>query len=125
MSKELNIKDITRKNDDNTYIETKDEQPVSDQISLLAIQELLNKKNLKSISRVKFDQVSILTKLHLFAQTFGIAFTNDLAELVEELQISVSGLGRKELVQLVQRRDGLMEQFLLNQKDKSSKDVFR
>ena len=124
MNKELGLKDMTKKNDDNTYILNQNDAPQSDEISLRAIEQLLNPKNLKSVSRIKFEQVNVLTKLHLFAKTFKTPFTKDLADLILELQISTNGLGRKELVSLVQRRDGLMDMMAMQQQ-KPSKDIFR
>lgn len=121
--KKLTLKDATQKNDDHTYIIGDSPEPEpSDAISLKAIDELLNRKRIKTISRLKFDQVPIVTKLHLFADTFGTSFPRKLAENILELQISVAGLGRKELVQLVQRRDGYTDP--VEQRLKS-KDIFR
>ena len=122
MMKEKKLAEIVGKSEDGTYIPKEEDQPISDEISLLAIRQLLDKKNLKSISRIKLEQVAVITKLHLFGDVFGIKFTKDLADLILELQISTNGLGRKELVQLVQRRDGLMD---FNQPIKPSKDIFR
>lgn len=120
MSKKLSLAEATQKNDDNTYI-INDQQDQSDEISLKAIEELLNPDKLKSISRIKFEQVSILSKLYLFGDVFDTPFTKKLADLILELQISVSGLGRKELVQLVQRRDGFTDLSEV----KARKDIFR
>ena len=123
MAKELNLKDATNKREDNTYIVNEHPDNQSDEISLLAISELLSKDKLKSVSRVKFEQVSIITKLQMFTDVFGTQFTKNLSNLILELQISTNGLGRKELVQLVQRRDGLLE--LQQGKPIQSKDIFR
>ena len=122
--KQLKINDLTNKTDEGTtIINQAPEQPQADEISLRAIEQLFDPKNLKSNSRLKFDQVAIITKLHLFGDVFGIKFPKNLADLILELQISTNGLGRKELVQLVQRRDGLFDQ--IQQPIKTSKDIFR
>lgn len=121
--KKLGLKDVTNKNDDNTYIINEAPDVQNDEISLKAIEQLLSIDSLKSVSRVKFEQVSILAKLTLFSEVFGTSFTKKLADLILELQISTNGLGRKELVQLVQRRDGTFD--LQNGKPISSKDIFR
>jgi hypothetical protein len=120
--KKLKLEDMTGKDEDQTqtYIEHP-ETTASDEISLKAIQELLNIKKLKTISRIKFDQVQILSKLFLYSETFNDPFTKKLADLILQLQISTSGLGRRELVQLVQQRSELVE---LPQQ-KTSKDIFR
>ena len=111
-----------RQESDNTYIQDSNNDIVADMISLKAIEELLNMKKLKTISRVKFEQVPILSKLYLFSNTFGENFTKKLADLILELQISTSGLGRKELVQVAQRQPDISE--MLNSKDKN-KGIFR
>lgn len=120
--KKLGIQDMTQKNEDQTYIINQTEESQSDEISLLAINQLLDEKNLKTISRLNPEQISILTKLYLFSDTFKTPFTKALADNILKLQISIRGLGRRELVQLVQRRDGMFD---ANQPIKSSKDIFR
>ena len=107
---------------DPTYTQFVNDDPVSDLISLKAIDELLNMKKLKTISRVKFEQVPILSKLFLFSDTFGENFTKKLANYILELQISTNGLGRRELVQLVQQRSELS---LMDQPKQRSKEIFR
>jgi hypothetical protein len=90
-------------------------------ISLIAVQHLFDDKNLKSNSRVKFAQVSDLTKLYLFSDIFNIPFIHSLADNILQLQISVNGLGRKELVELVSRVNNGMPEDVKIQK----KEVFR
>ena len=123
--KKKNILDaVNEQNQDQIYqqmIQPESDIP-SDEISKLAITELLDTKKLKTISRVKFEQVPILTKLYLYHDTFGETFTKKLADLVLQLQISTNGLGRRELVQLVQQRN-MMNEILPQQK--GSKDIFR
>lgn len=92
-----------------------------DQISLLAIGELLNKKKIKTISRIKPEQTSNIAKLYMFSQTFDDPFTKNLADTILQLQISINGLGRKELVNLVQKRTDMM----MEQRAVTSKDIFR
>lgn len=91
-----------------TFINNADDNQ-SDRISLMAIQELLNHKKLKAISRLKIEQVSHIAKLYLFSDTFGNKFAKSLADNILNLQISINGLGRKELVNLVQRRNDMLE----------------
>ena len=120
--KKLKLEDMTNQDNDDKYVINNQQESPSDLISLKAIEELLNMKKLKTISRVKFEQVPILSKLYLFSDTFGENFTKKLADLILQLQISTSGLGRKELVQLVQQRSDIMD--MMNQ-GKQSKDIFR
>lgn len=121
-NKKLDVSKMIQGNEDYKQFTNIDNRDNNDMISLLAISELLDKKKLKTNSRVKFEQVAILAKLELYADTFGTTFTRKLANLILQLQISTNGLGRKELVQMVQQRDMFD---MMNQKPKSSKDIFR
>lgn len=73
----------------------------SDLVSLIAISELTNLEKLKVITRLKEEQVPILTKLYMYAETFNIPFVRNMADNILQLQISIRGLGRKELVNIV------------------------
>ena len=73
----------------------------SDLVSLIAISELTNLNKLKVITRLKDDQVPLLSKLYMYAETFNIPFIKNLADNILQLQISIRGLGRKELVNIV------------------------
>ena len=92
-----------------------------DLVSLIAISELTNLDKLKVITRLKDEQVPMLSKLYLFAECFNIPFMKNLADNILQLQISIRGLGRKELVNIVREstppetKRGLFER----------KDVFR
>lgn len=93
----------------------------SDLVSLIAISELTNINKLKVITRLKDEQVPLLSKLYMYAETFNIPFIKNLADNILQLQISIRGLGRKELVNIVREstpsetKRGLFER----------KDVFR
>ena len=93
----------------------------SDLVSLIAISELTNLEKLKVITRLKDEQVPLLSKLYMYAETFNIPFIKNLADNILQLQISIRGLGRKELVNIVREsapqesKRGLFER----------KDVFR
>src|SRR5690606_8360845 len=73
----------------------------TDIIKLQVAESLISNKNLKSTSRIKYEQVSHLSKLYLFSNIFEIDFIKNLADNILKLQISINGLGRKELVDLV------------------------
>ncbi len=121
--KKLGLKDMTNKdeNNDPIVINNVSEDTQNDAISLKAIDELLNVKKLKTISRIKIEQISNLTKLYMFASSFKSNYMRDLADNILQLQISLNGLGRKELVQLVQRRNDSY----IETKKLTSKDIFR
>ena len=123
--KKLDMETMTKSTDEQKYnaLINNDNRDQNDMISMLAITELLDIKKLKTISRIKFDQVGILTKLFLFSKTFDDRFTADIGNLILQLQISTNGLGRKELVQLVQQRTDLFD--MAQMKPKTSKDIFR
>ena len=77
------------------------ENGCSDLVSLIAISELTNLEKLKVITRIKEEQVPILTKLYMYAETFNIPFIKNMADNILQLQVSIRGLGRKELVNIV------------------------
>ena len=77
------------------------ENGTSDLVSLIAISELTNLEKLKVITRLKEEQVPLLTKLYMYAETFNIPFMKNMADNILQLQVSIRGLGRKELVNIV------------------------
>lgn len=122
MSKKLGMEQMVGNDLDkyNSIIQNQN-QPVSDEISLKAISELFDtKKKLKTISRIKFEQVSIISKLFMYTDTFGTSYTKNLANYMLQLQISVSGLSRREIVQMVQQRSMFEEV----PQSKRTKDIF-
>src|SRR5690606_6719425 len=96
MAVKLELKDLIQpeeiKNDNNN---------ATDLIKLQVAESLISNKNLKTTTRIKYEQVSHLSKLYLFADIFDIDFIKNLADNILKLQISINGLGRKELVDLV------------------------
>ena len=98
MNQKLTLENLTKNISDN------ESSSNNDLISLLAITELLNLEKIKTISRIKGEQVPNIAKLYLYHDTFDIPFIKSLADNILQLQISISGLGRKELVQMVQQR---------------------
>lgn len=107
--KKLNLTDFTGRDENNIKIDELIEKQIDeardDLISLLALQELLGEKNIKRVSRIKDTQVPALTKLFMFGDIFESDTATSLADYILNLQISIRGLGRKELVSLVQKRD--------------------
>jgi len=118
-----NLSKMTGLNEeDQTYQQVINNDPQTDEISKMVINELLDQKKIKSNSRIKFDQVSKIVKLFLFSKTFkDDNFSKSIGELMLELQISIQGKGRQELIQAVQRRD----MFEMQPQQKGSKDIFR
>lgn len=102
MAKKKNeLKEITLDELTNRKVASVDVEQLSDStlLSLLTFQNLTNPQNLKTNSRIKMEQVDLLTKLKLFSMEFDIDFTNIMADTILELQVSVNGLGRRELVE--------------------------
>lgn len=121
MKKTITLNDLTGKDTDN--IENENvivDNDINDKISLLALTELINMDNLPTITRLKVEQVPIITKLNLFADTFKVPFAEQLSNNIMKLQISINGLGRRELVQMVRQRDEVQEV-----KKLTAKDIFR
>ena len=123
----LSIIDMTGSDKDQQLYDALSQQhqeSPSDEVSMSAITELFDIENkLKTISRLKFEQVAIITKLYMYSDTFKTDFTSRLADLMLKTQISVGGLGRKEIVQLVQQRSDIYGEG--SSQRKSPKDIFR
>ena len=82
----------------------------SDLVSLIAIKELTDLEKIKVVTRLKAEQVPIMTKLYLYSETFNVPFMKKLADNIAQLQISIGGLGRRELVRVVnQAQPEIME----------------
>ena len=69
-------------------------------IKLQVVDNLLSNKNLKVNTRIKYEQVSHISKLYLFSDIFEIDFIKNLADTILQLQISIKGLGRKEIIDM-------------------------
>jgi len=95
-NEKLNINELLEEN-----INEQLENGSSDLVSLIAITELTNLDKLKVITRIKEEQVPVLTKLYMYAETFNIPFVKNMADNILQLQVSIRGLGRKELVNIV------------------------
>lgn len=123
--KKIKLNEMTNTNDDNTRVDIdlgEDNPPHNDLIALKAVEELLNLDKLKTITRINPNQVAVITKLYLFSSVFKAPFTSQLADIMLQLQISLRGLGRQELVQLVNQRSQTEspQGFI-----KTSKDIFK
>ncbi len=118
-----NIKDDKLKIDEllEDNINEQLENGSSDLVSLIAISELTNLNKLKVITRLKEEQVPLLSKLYMYAETFNIPFVKNLADNILQLQISIRGLGRKELVNIV--RESTPQE--IKRSIFGTKDVFR
>lgn len=91
----------------------------NDLINILALNELTSNKKIKTNSRIKLEQVELISKLYLFNDTFKAPMAKKLADSILQLQVSINGLGRKELIQMVNNNQDII------QPNKRLKDVFR
>lgn len=124
VKKKLGFKDLTGKDEDNIPLDegvSSIDSDGNDIISLMAISELVNMGKLKTVSRLKIEQIPNITKLYLFSQVFDTDYTKMLADNILQLQISIKGLGRRELVSMVQQRDNPSQEVV----KLSSKDIFK
>ena len=102
-----------------------DNDPVNelDILKMVTVNHLLSKDNLKSNTRLKQKQVPLLSKMYLFGEVFNVPFITQLANNISELQISINGLGRKELVDLVGKVYNPFSD--LSNENNNRKDIFR
>ena len=73
---------------------------VDEQIKMDIINSLLDDDQLLINSRIKMKQVKKLLRLYAFSDYFKVPLLKQIADLILKLQISVNGLGRKELIEV-------------------------
>lgn len=73
---------------------------VDEQIKLDIVNSLLDDDLLQINSRIKMQQVKKLLRLYAFSDYFKVPLLKEIADLILKLQISVNGLGRKELIEV-------------------------
>ena len=99
------------------------ENNLTDDMRLSVINNLLDTdKNKKVNSRIYREQVSKITRLYTFAEIFNNDLVKNIADNVLLLQISIYGLGRKELVRILQSTSEMSQE---DQPKRRLRDVFR
>lgn len=73
----------------------------NDELREKAIESLFEDKHLFKNSRVKSHDIIKLSKLKLYGEYFNLPLIDKLIKYILQLRISVNGLGRKEVVELV------------------------
>lgn len=73
----------------------------SDELQAKAIESLFEDKHLLKNSRVKNEDILKLARLKLYGDYFNLSLIDRLIKYILQLRISVNGLGRKEIVELV------------------------
>ena len=90
--------------DNLTVINQNDEQTNTDEIAKEIVGHLFDPDNLSQNTRIKPEQVAVMAKCEAYADYFKVPFLKTFVNKIKENQISIMGLGRRELVQMVQKR---------------------
>ena len=93
-----------------------------DELREKAIEALFEDKHLFKNSRVKNNDILKLARLKLYGDFYNLSLVDKLIKYILQLRVSVNGLGRKEIVELVKT-----DVFTSNLSDinDSSRGVFR
>lgn len=105
VDKKLTLSEVVNDQVD-SFMDDTDNLDPNNLVSLIAVSELTNLDKIELVSRIKPEQVASLTKLGLYADTFNVPFLKDLRDNILQLQVSINGLGRKELVRVVNQSIG-------------------
>ncbi len=73
----------------------------SDELREKAIESLFEDKHLFKNSRIKNNDIMKIARLKLYGDFYNLTLIDKLIKYVLQLRISVNGLGRKEIVELV------------------------
>lgn len=73
----------------------------NDELREKAIESLFEDKHLLKNTRVKNNDILKLARLKLFGDYYNLTLIDKLIRYILQLRISVNGLGRKEIVELV------------------------
>ena len=93
----------------------------NDELKEKAIESLFEDKHLFKNTRIKDKDILKLVRLKLYGDYYNLSLVNKLIKYILQLRISVNGLGRKEIVELVKT-----EVFSSNLvEDSKSRGVFR
>lgn len=93
-----------------------------DELKQKAIEALFEDKNIFKNTRVKNNDILKLARLKLFGDYYNLTLIDKLIRYILQLRISVNGLGRKEIVELV-KTDVFTSNLTEHQND--SRGVFR
>ena len=73
----------------------------NDELREKAIESLFEDKHLFKNSRIKNSDIMKIARLKLYGDFYNLTLIDKLIKYVLQLRISVNGLGRKEVVELV------------------------
>lgn len=95
----------------------------NDELREKAIESLFEDKHLFKNSRIKNSDILKLTRLKLYGDYYNLTLIDKFIKYILQLRISVNGLGRKEIVELV-KTDVFTSSLVEPTKD-GSRGVFR
>lgn len=94
-----------------------------DELREKAIESLFEDKHLFKNSRIKNSDILKLTRLKLYGDYYNLSMVDKLIKYILQLRISVNGLGRKEVVELV--KTDVFTSSLVEPPKNGSRGVFR
>ena len=94
-----------------------------DELREKAIESLFEDKHLFKNSRIKNSDILKLTRLKLYGDYYNLSMVDKLIKYILQLRISVNGLGRKEIVELV--KTDVFTSNLVEPTNGGSRGVFR
>lgn len=82
-------------------MEVLDIMNTDDELKQKAIEALFEDKNLFKNTRLKNNDILKIARLKLYGDYYNLSLIDKLIKYILQLRISVNGLGRKEIVELV------------------------
>lgn len=95
----------------------------NDELREKAIESLFEDKHLFKNTRIKNSDILKLTRLKLYGEYYGLTLIDKFIKYILQLRISVNGLGRKEIVELV--KTDVFTSYLEEPTKNGSRGVFR
>ena len=95
----------------------------NDELREKAIESLFEDKHLFKNSRIKNSDIMKIARLKLYGDFYNLSLVDKLIKYILQLRISVNGLGRKEVVELV--KTDVFTSNLVEPTKNGSRGVFR
>ena len=95
----------------------------NDELREKAIESLFEDKHLFKNSRIKNSDIMKIARLKLYGDFYNLSLVDKLIKYILQLRISVNGLGRKEVVELV--KTDVFTSSLVEPTKNESRGVFR
>src|SRR5690554_6149682 len=94
-----------------------------DELREKAIESLFEDKHLFKNSRIKNSDIMKIARLKLYGDFYNLSLIDKLIKYILQLRISVNGLGRKEVVELV--KTDVFTSSIVEPSKNGSRGVFR